>query len=187
MIHRDSEPGKTTRSDSEIVLVQNFDQSIHQMLCERAHRTQIMEKYFGQANEDEDAETIQANNIKLDQLGHLTPTYSCHLNQQRAKQLPTTMLNQLTFDLAQYGQLMVGTCFEIQIELLDSYKRLHKSAPISQVLITPEFFGHEVPLELDESKLVETNEYVVDGEKILNLVVPIGEQDQNTKNKDYKQ
>ena len=58
MIHRDSELGKTTRSDSEIVLVQNFDQSIHQMLCERAHRTQIMEKYFGQANEDEDAETI---------------------------------------------------------------------------------------------------------------------------------
>ena len=41
--------------------------------------------------------------------------------------------------------MLVGRCFEIQIELLDSYKRLNKAAPISQVLITPEFYGHEIP------------------------------------------
>ena len=53
-------------------------------------------------------------------------------------------MSQLTFDLASYGAELIGRYFEVQIELHDSYKRLHKSAPISQVLITPEFFGHRV-------------------------------------------
>ena len=54
-------------------------------------------------------------------------------------------MSQLSFDLSSYGAELIGKCFEIQIELLDSFKRLHKSAPISQVLITPEFFGHPTP------------------------------------------
>ena len=75
---------------------------------------------------------------------------------------------QLTFDLSGYGTELIGKHFEIQIELLDSFKRLHKSVPISQVLITPEFFGHPVvedqPIEIEEES--EAPE-----EKLVNLVV----------------
>ena len=114
------------------------------MLCDKAHKA-TTEKFFGSVNEDDDSEIIEINPDKLDQLGHLAPTYGTHLNQEKAKQTPVTSMNQLTFDLSRYGAELVGKHFEIQIELLDSFRRLHKSAPISQVLITPEFYGHQAP------------------------------------------
>ena len=75
---------------------------------------------------------------------------------------------QLTFDLSGYGTELIGKHFEIQIELLDSFKRLHKSVPISQVLITPEFFGH--PVVEDQPSDVE-DESEAPEEKLVNLVV----------------
>ena len=111
------------------------------MLCERSHKP-FLQKFLNQPVEDDDSEVITINNDKLDQLGHLPSIYGNHLNQERTKQLHTTSMNQLTFDLSGYGSELIGKCFEVQIELLDSYKRLHKSLPISQVLISPEFYGH---------------------------------------------
>ena len=81
-------------------------------------------------------------------------------------------MSQLTFDLTKYGAELIGNYFEIQIELHDSYKRLHKSAPISQVLITPEFYGHKIQDENDpnDDLISELNDESLD-ENLLNLVV----------------
>ena len=124
-------------------MVKTFEQSVFTMLCEKSHKS-LTKDFFNMVNEDDDSEEIKVNREKLDQLGHLAPTYGNHLNQEKAKQLPDSSMSQLTFDLASYGAELIGRYFEVQIELHDSYKRLHKSAPISQVLITPEFFGHRV-------------------------------------------
>lgn len=137
------------------------------MLCDKAHKA-TTEKFFGSVNEDDDGEIIEINPDKLDQLGHLAPTYGTHLNQEKAKQMPVTSMNQLTFDLSRYGAELVGKHFEIQIELLDSFRRLHKSAPISQVLITPEFYGHLAPEEPPLEMNVESDAH---GENLVNLVV----------------
>lgn len=72
-------------------------------------------------------------------------------------------MSQLTFDLSGYCTQLIGQRFEIQIELLESFKRLHKSAPISQVLITPEFYGHAVQQDFIDSESQD--------EKLVNLVV----------------
>ena len=63
----------------------------------------------------------------------------------------------------------------MQIELLDSYKRLNKAAPISQVIITPEFYGHEIRHKDEDScHIVSSKNDEEEGaneEPLLNLVV----------------
>jgi hypothetical protein len=44
----------------------------------------------------------------------------------------------------------VGQNFEIQIELLDTYRSVHKGMVSSQLLITPEVFGYALEQEGDE-------------------------------------
>ena len=103
-------------------------------------------------------------------MGHLALTYGNHLNQERSKQWPKTNLNQITFDLSTYGSQLVGRRFEVQIELLDSFRRLHKSALISTVLITPEFYGHAVVKE-EPSLVCDMPVTDATEEKLVNLVV----------------
>lgn len=71
-------------ASKDIVLVQTFEQSMFTMLCDKAHKA-TTQKFFNMVVEEDDSEIIEVNHDKLDQLGHLTPTYSNHLNQEKAK------------------------------------------------------------------------------------------------------
>jgi len=84
---------------TDIVLTQTFDQNTYSMLSEKAFKSNA-EQYFGASGGDEDDVIVEIKKEKLDQLGHLQPTYGNRLNQTRERQLPQTTLNHLTFDVA---------------------------------------------------------------------------------------
>ena len=62
--------------ETDIVLVQTFDQNAFSMLCEKAHKA-CSEKFFGTLaagspeDDDDDGATLEIKTEKLDQLGHL--------------------------------------------------------------------------------------------------------------------
>ena len=61
---------------------------------------------------------------------------------------PLLVLNSLEVDLTEKEAW--GTNFEIQVELLDTYKQVHKAMPASGVLITPQFEGYPISEETEE-------------------------------------
>ena len=80
-------------------------------------------------------------------------------------------LNILNFDLPRTSGKYIGKRFEIQIELQDSFRKITKASPTSQVLITPEFYGYDLESQTEEVKVPNVD--LTDDLLNLNLAIPI--------------
>jgi len=83
---------------------------------------------------------IRVNKARLDKAQELTFTYASPFSKEY--DAFTVVANRMTcqLDSSVYGQL-----FEVQVELLDTYRTINKAIPFSQVMITPEFIGSLMP------------------------------------------
>jgi hypothetical protein len=78
---------------------------------------------------------IKVNSRKLDALNDFSLTYAHPFTTEYDGLEHTNRL------LCQLDHSTHGKCFEIQVELMDTYRTINKATPFSQVMITPEFFG----------------------------------------------
>ena len=144
-------------------------------MCEKANRS-ASTGYFSQITHCDQDKEIQVKSSPLDMLGSIQPSYLHPFTTEPLTTVPC--LNIINFDLASTAGKQVCQRFEIQVELLDSYRKITKATSTSQVLITPEFYGYAIIPEITDEKTPNID--LTDEFLNLNLAVPIcGVQEDN--------
>jgi len=90
-----------------------------------------------------DAHT-KVNTERLDKAQDLLATYAHPFSSEYDRF--ANYNNQVVCQLDQItAEPVFGKMFEIQVELLDTYRTIHKATAFSQVMIIPEFMGNQTP------------------------------------------
>jgi hypothetical protein len=130
------------------LFVKTYDESVFAHVTKQSAVTEESRKKKKDEEPTQDTDyfdIVSANNgvnrERLDPNQDLPFSYAFPFSAEYTSHLKV-IENQMTCQLDSH---IFGKQFEVQVELLDSYRTINKATPFSQVMITPEFFGRSTP------------------------------------------